>query len=413
MRLLNYYYVASVILIFGVESSNGKILNGCRFVQNFYKNHPNIFELNKNQTSLTVRPLYALLNQSFSPSNQSLSIGIIYRFANTYLVPVPFVFQCPESEQVYVPNDCEFTMIDIRSDLSTRVSESTRTTTVPLHFQDYSSSNLFSLYGAYFKQSTIALKNCRLISNEKLIISDTFHLRIEFEQTIGMKCYEKCSHPQLYECSSSTHTCQCRLRDSSIEQIGHLCVDTEIASNCSRTPERCRRLCHIQQQLHTGLIDHYCQCPFGTRRIFSNNIYHCELPKLVECDNNLSIGNCPKHYACQENRCVQTLLSRRINESILPIPFILIGLLIGALLIIIILIIGLIKMRSVKCVKFVHQKTVLSTHSMNSSPATITRLSTVPSSSSPCSTLSSSSKSTKLSSTNKTLEKYTKIDLFE
>ncbi|CAF5091881.1 unnamed protein product, partial [Rotaria socialis] len=36
---------------------------------------------------------------------------------NTYLVPVPFVFQCPEeSEQVYVPNDCEFTMIDIRYD---------------------------------------------------------------------------------------------------------------------------------------------------------------------------------------------------------------------------------------------------------------------------------------------------------
>ncbi|CAF4465843.1 unnamed protein product [Adineta steineri] len=71
-------------------------------------------------------------------------------------------------------------------------------------------------------------------------------------------------------------------------------------------------------------------------------------------------------------------------------------------------------MRSVKCVKFVHQQHILSTaHSGNSSPATITRLSTVHSSSSPCSTLSSSSKSVKLSSTNKILEKYTKIDIFE
>jgi hypothetical protein len=70
-------------------------------------------------------------------------------------------------------------------------------------------------------------------------------------------------------------------------------------------------------------------------------------------------------------------------------------------------------MRSVKCVKFIHPQNVLSNHSSNSSPATITRLSTVRSSSSPCSTLSSSSKSVKLSSTNKILEKYTKIDLFE
>lgn len=244
-------------------------------------------------------------------------------------------------------------------------------------------------------------------------MSDIFNLRIEFEQTIGTKCYEKCTHSQLYECSSWSHTCQCRSRESSIEQIGHLCVDTELATNCSLTPERCRRLCHIKNQIHNGQIDHYCQCPLGTRRILSNNIYHCELPKIVECDSNLSIGTCPKNYICQENRCVQIVLSRRINDSILRLPFILIGLLIGALFIIILLILGLIKMRSIKCVKFVHHKTVLSTHSINSSPATITRLSTVPSSSSPCSTLSSSSKSTKASSTNKTLEKYTKMDLFE
>ncbi|CAF4261277.1 unnamed protein product, partial [Rotaria sp. Silwood2] len=294
------------------------------------------------------------------------------------------------------------------ADLSARTTESTRTTTVPLHFQEYSSSNTYSLHGAYFKQSTIALQNCRLMSNEKLLISDIFHLRIEFEQTIGTKCSEKCLHSQLYECSSLSHTCQCRLSESSIEKFGHLCIDTELASNCSYTPERCRRLCHIQKQIHTSQIDHYCQCPLGTRRIFSNNIYHCQLPKLIECDSQLSITTCPQNYICQENRCVQTLISRRINESMIPLPFILIGLLIGSLLIIIILIIGLLKMRSVKCVKFVHPKNVLSTHSINSSPATITRLSTVPSSSSPCSTLSSSSKST-----NKIVEKYTKIDLFE
>ncbi|CAF0899752.1 unnamed protein product [Rotaria sordida] len=401
MQHLLYYLF---IIIFGLQIYHAKILNGCRFVKKFYNTHPNIFELNKNQTLLTVRPLYALSNQSFSSINQSLSIGIIYRFANTYLVPVPLLFECSENEQIYTANDCEFTIIDIRSDSSTRTTEPTRTTTVPLHFQEYSSLNTYSLHGAYFKQSTIALRNCHLISNEKFLISDTFHLHIEFEQTIGTKCSEKCLHSQLYECSSSSHTCQCRLS----EKFGHLCIDTELISNCSYTPERCRHLCHIQKQIRTGQIDHYCQCPLGTRRIYSNNIYHCELPKLIECDSQHSITTCPKHYICQNNQCIQTLLSRRINESIISLPFILIGLLIGALLIIVILIMGLLKMRSVKCVKFVHQKNVLSNHSVNSSPATITRLSTVPSSSSPCSTLSSSSKST-----NKILEKYTKIDLFE
>jgi len=160
-------------------------------------------------------------------------------------------------------------------------------------------------------------------------------------------------------------------------------------------------------------MDHNCQCPLGTQRVLSNNIYRCELLKLAECDTNLLKTTCPKDYICQENRCVQISIPIRINQSILPLPILLIGLLVGSLLIIIILIIGLVKMRSVKCVKFVHPQNVLSNHSNNSSPATITRLSTVPSSSSPCSTLSSSSKSVRLSSTNKILEKYTKVHLFE
>jgi hypothetical protein len=127
----------------------------------------------------------------------------------------------------------------------------------------------------------------------------------------------------------------------------------------------------------------------------------------------VSIATCPTDYICRDKRCVYVSVPIRVNESILPLPFLLIALLIGALLIIIILIMGLLKMRSVKCVKFVHPPHVLSTHSANSSPATITRLSTVPSSSSPCSTLSSSSKSVKLSSTNKIGEKYTKINLLD
>ncbi len=282
---------------------------------------------------------------------------------------------------------------------------------MPLHFQDYASTNSVSLHGAYFKQSTIVLRSCRLVSNEKLLISNAFHLRIEFEQTIGSKCVEKCSHSQLYECSSLSNTCQCR--SHTIEKLGHLCIDTELASNCSLTPERCRRLCHIQHQIHTGQIDQHCQCPLGTRRVLSNNIYRCESPKLVECDANLFTAICPKDYICRENRCVQRSIPLRVKDSILPIPLILTGLLMGALLIIIILIMGLLKMRSVKCVKFIHAQNVLSNHSSHSSPATITRLSTVPSSASPCSTLSSSSKSVQLSSTNKILEKYTKIHLFE
>ncbi len=103
-----------LIILFGLHISHTKIFNNCRFVEKFYQIYPNIFELNQNQTTLTVRPLYALSNQSFSSINQSLSIGIIYRFADTYLVPVPLLFQCSDSEEIYAPNDCEFTIIDTR-----------------------------------------------------------------------------------------------------------------------------------------------------------------------------------------------------------------------------------------------------------------------------------------------------------
>lgn len=110
MRLV--YYI--LILIFGLQIYHAQILNGCHFAKTFYKNHPNIFQLNTNQTSLTVRPLYSLSNHSFTHINQSLSIGIIYRFANIHLVPVPLVFECPDNEQIHAPSDCEFTITDIR-----------------------------------------------------------------------------------------------------------------------------------------------------------------------------------------------------------------------------------------------------------------------------------------------------------
>ncbi|UJR31632.1 hypothetical protein I4U23_019114 [Adineta vaga] len=410
MRLLLYTFC---LLIFHLQRTNGKIWNNCRFVQRFYQTHSNVFQLNDDQTLLTVRPLYSLSNQSFTTLNQSLSIGIIYPFADTYLVPVPLLFECPGNEQIYTPNDCEFTILDTRVNLSMRRTEPTRTSTVPLQFQNYPSSSVdsFSSHGAYFKQSTVALQNCRLNSNDEILINNSFHLRIEFEQTIGSKCSHECFHSQLYECSSTSQTCQCR--SHTIEKVGHLCIDTELASNCSLTPERCRRLCNIQKQIHSDEIDENCQCPLGTQRIRSNNIYRCELIFLKECDNFKTKNTCPKDYFCQENRCILTTSLNRVNQTILSVPLILIGLLTGALLIIIVLIGGLLKMRSIKCVKFVHQQRVLSNHSSNSSPATITRLSTVHSSSSPCSTLSSSSKSLKLSSTNKISEKYTKIHLFE
>jgi len=97
-----------------LQIHHARILNNCRFVKTFYETHSNIFELTKDQTSLTIRPLYALINQTFSTINQSLSIGIIYPFADTYLVPIPLLFQCSQSEQIYAPTDCEFTIIDTR-----------------------------------------------------------------------------------------------------------------------------------------------------------------------------------------------------------------------------------------------------------------------------------------------------------
>jgi hypothetical protein len=111
-----------LLILLGLQNFHAKIVDNCRFVERFYNTYSNIFELNQDQTSLTIRPLYALSNQSFSSMNQSLSIGIIYRFADIYLVPVPLLFQCAEDEEIYAPKDCEFTMIDTRVILNCRLS---------------------------------------------------------------------------------------------------------------------------------------------------------------------------------------------------------------------------------------------------------------------------------------------------
>ncbi len=101
MRLFDYW----LFIVRLIEFSSA-----CRFIRAFYEKHPNIFQLNENQTSLTIRPLYELSNQSFTTH----SIGIIYRLADTHLVPVPLLFQCLPSKRVSSPIDCEFTLIDTR-----------------------------------------------------------------------------------------------------------------------------------------------------------------------------------------------------------------------------------------------------------------------------------------------------------
>ncbi len=255
-----------------------------------------------------------------------------------------------------------------KSDLSVRTTESTRTTTVPLDFQGYSS---MLIRGAYFKQSIVTLRNCRFNNQENIYSSDIFHLKIEFEQTINSLCQETCLHPQLYHCSSISNTCQCQSNQIGIERYGQLCVDTELLSNCSITPERCRRLCRL-----SGQIDYDCQCPLGTQRKLSNNMYHyCDLPILSECNDDKSSTACPNDFICRKKRCIKA------NQSISSLTILFISLLFTAFFIIIMLIVILLKMRSIRCVQFVHSDESLSTAT--------TRLS------SPCSTLSSSSKSNK------------------
>lgn len=275
------------------------------------------------------------------------------------------------------------------------------------------SSKFRSLRGAYFKESIVTLRNCRLTTNEIVILNETFHLRIEFEQTIGSPCLNQCSHSKLYQCSSLTKTCQCQTQEFVVDALGKICVDNQLNSNCSLSPERCRRFCRIDQQILRSEIDRFCVCPPGSQRVLWNNFYRCETIKIIECQMNNENSTCGEHFSCQNHRCVPLVDRIRIDQSIFSLPFILVCLLIVAFIIILILTIGMIKMRSVKCVQFIHPPSQIMTNSYSSSPATITRLSTVPSSSSPCSTLSSSSKSVQLYSTGKLIEKYGKFELFE
>jgi hypothetical protein len=115
MPYLPYYLW---IILINLAHYHGIVIDNCRFMSTFYQTYPNIFEVNHNEKSLTVRALYALANQSFTSINQPLSMGIIYRFADTYLVPVPLLFECTQQRQILAPHDCQLTMIDKRVRLS-------------------------------------------------------------------------------------------------------------------------------------------------------------------------------------------------------------------------------------------------------------------------------------------------------
>lgn len=87
---------------------------GCHFVETVYRTRPTIFHLDQNQTVLTVRALYPFSNRSEVSTSAALSVGVIHRLADTLLVPVPLLVQCPQSARLYSPVDCELTMIDTR-----------------------------------------------------------------------------------------------------------------------------------------------------------------------------------------------------------------------------------------------------------------------------------------------------------
>ena len=102
------------LLVMTLPAYQGRVFDDCRFLGRFYQRHPNIFALNSNQRSLTVRALYPMANQSSSSANQSLSMGIMYRFANTFLVPVPLLFECTQANEIYALNDCQLSVVDTR-----------------------------------------------------------------------------------------------------------------------------------------------------------------------------------------------------------------------------------------------------------------------------------------------------------
>ncbi|CAF0877293.1 unnamed protein product [Didymodactylos carnosus] len=387
-----------------------------------YSLYENIFQ-SKNNT-LTIFPLYSLRNVS---SDKPLQAGMIYQLSDTKLVPVPLLFECPNPTtnivHFYEPLECEFTILDrsITSSYSRKIkstiSESTRTTIMTLNFQ----TPFGSLSGAYFKQSDIIIRHCLMkpvnSTADNLITTNTFDMKLNFEQKIDSPCITNhCTHSKIYRCNRNNSKCECQ---TNVEQFQHLCVEMEIKTNCTLTPERCLKICRNKYS-----SDPDCVCPDGTMKTirYINNslliIYRCELLILSDCDEYNR--PCPPEYICQKRQCINQNSSilffnelQQRSDPALPLPLLLIALLIGATLIIIFLIIGLLKMRSMKSIKFVQSTTAYlpSIQHLSSSPTlTTTRNSDSTtsrnSSSSPCSTISSSSKSLQS-------EKYTKVQITE
>ncbi|CAF1076383.1 unnamed protein product [Rotaria sordida] len=264
-------------------------------------------------------------NNNNNRGNQ-ISNTLIYNLNNRWMLLLPLLLKCSHQPVNLTFTECQYTMRQHK--YTSRSSSIAEYMTTQLSVRNVTNLGMQSVL--FLQPGEITLRSCKAYDCSKQLVyltasNETFKFKIDYEKSIGTKCYSNSDCSNRYsmndfiQCDQISQTCQCsndNITRIDITGIGRICTDSIDRSNCTKFPQRCLKWCDESKTS-------YCICPKYTRKVRKiNGVFDCELEPTGICrfddENNigLNIRKCPTGTICDNNQCRPLTIFQKMNEKI-------------------------------------------------------------------------------------------------
>ncbi|CAF3425926.1 unnamed protein product [Rotaria socialis] len=321
MFIIRFCFVYSFIIVSQIVATcpyirTSVILADCVFDTSLYISlGAHIF----NSNSIDFIGHYSFNNNNHTENH--ITNTLIYNLGNRWMLLLPLLLKCSHQPVNLTFTECQYTMRQHKH--TSRSSSIAEYMTTQLSVINVTNLGMQSVL--FLQPGEITLRSCKAYDCSKQLVyltasNETFNFKIDFEKSIGTKCYSNadCSNRystnDLIYCDQISQTCQCfneNITRIDIPNIGRVCTDAIDRSNCSKFPQRCLQWCDESKTSH-------CICPPHTRKVRKiNGVFDCELEPTGKCrfDDEDTIGatirKCPTGTICDDNQCRPLTIFRK------------------------------------------------------------------------------------------------------
>ncbi|CAF4880550.1 unnamed protein product [Rotaria sp. Silwood1] len=264
-------------------------------------------------------------NNNNNNTENQISNTLIYNLGNRWMLLLPLLLKCSHQPVNLTFTECQYTMRQHK--YTSRSSSISEYMTTQLSVMNVTNLGMQSVL--FLQPGEITLRSCKAYDCSKQLVyltasNETFKFKIDYEKSIGTKCYSNgdCTNRyiinDLIQCDQITQTCQCsneNITRIDITGIGRICTDSIDRSNCTKFPQRCLQWCDESKTS-------YCICPKYTRKVRKiNGVFDCELEPTGICrfdDENyigLNIRKCPTGTICNDNQCRPLTIFQKLRHE--------------------------------------------------------------------------------------------------